>query len=230
MPVQAALVLANLVPLAGVLFFGWDALALLLLYWLENLVVGAYTLLRMVRAEGFKAIGPGAFFLFHYGFFCAIHGVFVVSIASMGAETNPADALFADDAPFPLMPFLLLANLLDWIGTEMPALLFLPLLGFVISHGLSFFEHVVLGGEDKGRSAQKIMGDPYRRIALLHVAILAGAGVIVSMGGGSAAPMLVVLVALKTWIDLAQHRKAHRERAAAAAAAAADADADADAA
>lgn len=213
MPVQAALVLANLVPLVGVLFFGWDALALLLLYWLENLVIGAYTLLRMVRAEGFKGFGPGAFFVFHYGFFCAIHGVFIVTIASLGLAENPADELFPDDAAFPLMPFLLLGNLLDWIGREMPGLLFLPLLGFVISHGLSFFEHVIVGGEDEGRSAQKIMGDPYRRIAVMHVAILAGAGLIISLGGGSAIPMLLVLVALKTGIDLAQHRKEHRRRA-----------------
>lgn len=213
MPVQAALVLANLVPLAGVLFFGWDALALLLLYWLENLVIGVYTLLRMVRAEGFKGLGAGAFFVFHYGFFCAIHGVFVLTIASLGAATNPADELFPDDAIVPLMPFLLLANLLEWIGREMPALLFLPLLGFVVSHGLSFVEHVIVGGEDEGRSAQKIMGDPYRRIAMMHVAILAGGGMIIALGGGSAALMLVALVGLKTWLDLTQHRKEHRRRA-----------------
>jgi hypothetical protein len=219
MPAQAALVLANLVPLAGVLLFGWDALALLLLYWLENLVIGAYTLLRMVRAEGFKGLGAGAFFVFHYGFFCAIHGVFIVSIASLGLPENPADQIFPGDAGGPLMPFLLLGNLIDWIGREMPGLLFLPLLGFVISHGLSFYEHVIVGGEDEGRSAQKIMGDPYRRIAVMHVAILAGAGLIISVGGGSAIPMLVVLVALKTGIDLAQHRKEHRRRAREAAAA-----------
>jgi hypothetical protein len=52
----------------------------------------------------------------------------------------------------------------------------------------------------------------------MHVAILAGAGLIISMGGGSAIPMLVVLVALKTGIDLAQHRKEHRRRAGDAAA------------
>ncbi|NGX16071.1 DUF6498-containing protein [Wenzhouxiangella sp. XN24] len=218
MPVQAALVLANLVPLAGVLFFGWDALALLLLYWLENLVIGGYTLLRMLRAEGAKALGMGAFFTFHYGFFCAIHGVFVLSIASIGTETDLADGLFPDDAPFPVLPFLMLANLLEWIGREMPGLLFLPLLGFVVSHGLSFFEHVISQGEDEGRSAQKIMGDPYRRIALMHVAILAGSAVIIGLGGGTAVPMLLVLVALKTWIDLVQHRKAHQRRAAEAAA------------
>lgn len=218
MPVQAALVLANLVPLAGVLLFGWDALALLLLYWLENLVVGGYTLLRMLRAEGIRGLGPGAFFVFHYGFFCAIHGVFVLAISSIGAEVDLSAGLFPDDAPFPLMPFLLLGNLLGWIGREMPALLFLPLLGFIVSHGLSFVEHVLVGGEDEGRSAQKIMGDPYRRIALMHVAILAGSAMIIGLGGSTAVPMLLALVALKTGIDLAQHRKAHRERAAVSAA------------
>jgi hypothetical protein len=215
MPVQAALVLANLVPLAGVLFLGWDALALLLLYWLENLVVGAFTLLRMLRAGGVKALGLGAFFAFHYGFFCAIHGMFVLSISAIGSDTDPAAGLFPDDMLLPLFPFALLANLIGWIHAQMPALLFLPMLGFVVSHGLSFIEYQLNRGEDEGRSAQQIMGDPYRRIVLMHVAILAGAGLIVSLGAGSAVPMLLALVALKTVLDLAQHRREHRRRAAA---------------
>jgi len=215
MPVQAALVLANLVPLAGVLFFGWDALALLLLYWLENLVIGGFTLLRMLRAGGLKALGLSAFFVFHYGFFCAIHGFFVVTVSSIGAATDPGAQLLAGDAPVPLMPFALLHELLQWIGREMPQLLFLPLLAFVASHGLSFIEHQLRGGEDEGRSPRQIMSDPYQRIVMLHVAIIAGAGVIIGLGGGSAAPMLVMLVAAKTLLDLAQHRRVHRLRAAA---------------
>ena len=31
-----ALVLANIMPLIGVLFFGWDAAVIVLLYWTEN--------------------------------------------------------------------------------------------------------------------------------------------------------------------------------------------------
>ena len=214
MPVQAALVLANLVPLAGVLFLGWDALALLLLYWLESLVVGGFTLLRMLRAGGLKALGPGAFFAFHYGFFCAIHGVFVLSISAIGSDADPAASLFPHDVLLPLLPFTLLANLIGWIHAQMPALLFLPMLGFVVSHGLSFVEYQLKRDEDAGRSVQQIMGDPYRRIALMHVAILAGAALIVGVGAGSAVPMLLALVALKTVLDLVQHRRAHQRRAA----------------
>ena len=38
----------NLLPAAGVLFWGWRSFDLIFLYWMENLVIGAFTLLRMV--------------------------------------------------------------------------------------------------------------------------------------------------------------------------------------
>ena len=44
-----ALLIANLSVLVGVLWLGWDAVAVLLLYWHENLIIGVYTLLRMLR-------------------------------------------------------------------------------------------------------------------------------------------------------------------------------------
>lgn len=46
----ASLVAANLIPLVGVFFFGWEVGPILLLYWSENLVVGGYNVLKvMVR-------------------------------------------------------------------------------------------------------------------------------------------------------------------------------------
>ena len=46
----AALVAVNLVPLVGVAFLGWRLYDVMLLYWLENGVIGAFTLARMVTA------------------------------------------------------------------------------------------------------------------------------------------------------------------------------------
>ena len=46
-PVTTAIAL-NLIPVIGVLFWGWSAFALIFLYWLENLVVGVRTLLSML--------------------------------------------------------------------------------------------------------------------------------------------------------------------------------------
>ena len=97
----ALLIVANLVPLFGVLFFGWSLTTIVALYWLENGVVGAFALARMATAEGVDE-DPGSvsingrqlsaaelrnpvsarvvlmpFFVMHYGMFWLVHGVFV---------------------------------------------------------------------------------------------------------------------------------------------------------
>lgn len=51
MPSVLALTAANLIPVVGVLWLGWQVFALLLLFWLENVVVGAFTVLRMLAAR-----------------------------------------------------------------------------------------------------------------------------------------------------------------------------------
>ena len=48
----AALILANLVPLAGVLWFGWDVWGVLIIYWLENGIFGLFNVLKMRRPRG----------------------------------------------------------------------------------------------------------------------------------------------------------------------------------
>ena len=84
------LVAANLVPLAGVLFFGWSVFATLLLFWLENVMVGAFNVLRMLVAQ--PQIGAMwaaklfmiPFFTFHYGMFVTVHGMFVLTLFGGG--------------------------------------------------------------------------------------------------------------------------------------------------
>jgi hypothetical protein len=46
-----ALTVANLVPLFGVVFLGWDAAAIVLLYWIENLIIGLFNVLRMILVK-----------------------------------------------------------------------------------------------------------------------------------------------------------------------------------
>ena len=47
-----ALIVANLVPLIGVLFLGWSVWNILIVYWLENGIVGAFNVLKMATAQG----------------------------------------------------------------------------------------------------------------------------------------------------------------------------------
>lgn len=205
----ALLLLANLAPLAGVLFFGWDARALLLLYWLENLIIGGWTLVRMVHLSGLRGLPIAAFFCFHYSFFCAGHGMFLLTLTGAADENTPFD----DGLGFPLLlPFHMLRNEVEYIYNAIPELLGLPLLALIVSHGASTAYHHFRGGEDTGREPSDIMFDPYKRIIALHIAIILGAIALFKIGADQAIPALVFLVSIKIVIDTHQHRRAHRNR------------------
>ena len=80
----ALLVASNLLPLVGVLFWGWNLWSIIILYWIENGIVGALNVPKMLlaRAERLRA-GPlgrvlmTGFFCVHYGIFWFVHGIFV---------------------------------------------------------------------------------------------------------------------------------------------------------
>ncbi len=46
------LLAANLIPLIGVVFFGWSLLTILVLYWLENGIVGLWNVPKIIMAQG----------------------------------------------------------------------------------------------------------------------------------------------------------------------------------
>jgi hypothetical protein len=47
-----ALLVANAIPLIGVLFFGWSLLTILVLFWIENGIVGLWNIPRILLARG----------------------------------------------------------------------------------------------------------------------------------------------------------------------------------
>ena len=83
---QLALLLANLVPVFGVLYLDWDVSSIIVLYWAENLVIGGFTLLKMLVAGKAGALFRMLFFCVHYGGFCAIHGIFVLELTRFAGE------------------------------------------------------------------------------------------------------------------------------------------------
>ena len=57
-----ALIVANAIPLIGVLILGWSVWNILVIYWLENGVVGVFNVLKIARADGSQA-PPGPSFM-----------------------------------------------------------------------------------------------------------------------------------------------------------------------
>ncbi len=204
-----ALVAANLFPVAGVLFFGWNVWTILALYWLENGIVGLFNIPKLLLARGpmvvpLRAAGsltlplrlPAAarfvavpFFVFHYGMFWLVHGLFVLVVL-------PSATRFGGDQ-LDLAPTLV----------PSPGTLALAAIALFGSHLVSFWTNFLGGREYERRSAIQQMAEPYRRVVLLHVTLVVG-GIVASV---TTAPigLLLVLVALKIGLDLRFHLREH---------------------
>lgn len=210
-----ALVAANLVPLAGVLFFGWDAAMILLLYWSENLVIGAINVIKMILVRPESRGGWAGklfmipFFCIHFGGFCAAHGLFLLMLLGLGGEQamNPTSAGTA--WPGPLIFVQLLVGVVTHAWNVRPEGSTWPLIALAIGHGISFFQNYLGKREYETLTLGKLMGAPYGRIAVLQVAILAGAAPILAMH--SPVPMLGALVVLKIVMDVGLHARSHRD-------------------
>jgi hypothetical protein len=185
-PGLALLVLLNLVPLAGVLVWGWKSFDLIFLYWMENVVIGVFTAVRMVvRPYGhpLELVFPlllAPFFCVHYGMFTWGHGTFVVSLFGPdglnGFELLPA-ALSVLATPYMLagLGALTLIQTVDWIRDAH-------------QRGL---------GAD---SVKDLMVKPYRRIVVLHITILAGGFALAALDEPTAG--LLILMLVKTGSDV----------------------------
>lgn len=94
----------NLATLAGVAFWGWPAGNVFLIFWIENVVLGLWTIPKIITARGGGATmplkingvdrtvsssGAALFFCLHYGLFCVVHLVFTGLVAwRLGVELS----------------------------------------------------------------------------------------------------------------------------------------------
>jgi len=193
-PSVISLLAANLFPLYGVLVLGWDVFLVLLVFWLENVTIGAFNILRMLAAAPRDAATWGKkvffvpFFCIHYGGFCAAHGVFVVAYFG-GLLRGDATLRSLDD-----LAGFVRANGLYWAAFAL-----------VLSHGVSFVMNYLRKGEYRNANLDELMMQPYGRVIILHLTILLGGGV--AMALHSPVWALVLLIAMKVSIDLSAHLK-----------------------
>jgi hypothetical protein len=206
-PSVLVLVGANLFPIYQVLFGGWTVSSILILYWLENVLVGCFNVLRMLVARPGGVWSPGAkaalipFFVLHYGVFTVFHGLFVFTlfVRHSGAAASWQDRPTFVSGGGALGYF---AQLMCW---QQLGYVFLAL---AASHAFSFFWNYLGQGEYRRTSLDDLMVRPYSRVAVLHVVIILG-GLLVAVFH-TPVVALVLLVALKIGMDLAGHLREHQ--------------------
>jgi hypothetical protein len=189
-----ALVALNALPIYGVFAWGWQSFDLIFLYWLENLIIGVFTLLRMlIRPYGhvIELVMPlflGPFFTLHYGMFCLGHGVFVFSLFA----GDRFDTAGISDVLTHIWP-VLQDNHLLWAAICLLLLQVFDWMRDIAKNGLGF------------DNARDLMMAPYRRIVVLHITIIASGFAL----GALDEPLvgLVILVLMKTAFDIYHWRK-----------------------
>jgi len=174
---------------AGIAFFDWPTFTVLALYWLENVVIGGFTALRILaagaRTERYgESLAVTAFFCVHYGLFCAVHGIFVATLfGGMRSMSNMADPLF-----------LMIGRIAsDRVGVLVVA-------AMAVAAALDAWRAMASVEADDAKAVRSIMSEPYGRIVVLHVVLLAGGFLMAALRLPSLAALL--LVAFKLVHDL----------------------------
>ena len=93
-PSSLVLILVNLIPLAGVLYFGWDVFTVIVLYWMESAVVGFFNVLKMQKINKYKFTPLVPAFIVHYAVFMLAHLFLIISFfqPSLGSASNQFEA------------------------------------------------------------------------------------------------------------------------------------------
>lgn len=190
------LVAVNMVPLIGVLFLGWSLSAIMLLYWSENVVIGFYNVLRMIAARG----------------------------RPDGTTTSGGKPVTMRQKPFMIMFFIIHYGIFTLVhgvfvislfGSDLGSaveLLFMVALLF-LSHGVSFARNFIGKGVYRRVAFDRLFWQPYTRVVVMHITIIIGGGVAVSIGAPTLA--ILVMVVLKIGADLLSHLSEHKKLAAA---------------
>jgi len=191
-----ALILVNLFPVFGVVFLGWQVFTVLFLFWTENVIIGVTNVIKMILAAPDEKFGHASkivmipFFCVHYGMFTLVHGIFIFVL--FGGFFDK----FADITNFPDALRVIFTPDLGW-----------AVLALAASHVVSLITNYIGKGEYKRSSLGLLMGQPYGRVIVLHLAIIFG-GFLLSIFGSPVAGM-VLLILLKTFIDLVAHLGQH---------------------
>lgn len=187
----------DLLPILAIFLFGWGAAPLVALYWLENLIIGAFTILRMLTTGVYRpamlaiCLFTVPFFCMHYGLFCYGHGLFLRQIAV--PEANGTS----------------FSGLITWaLGSGAWMALFV---GAIIAVNAAYFARDYVGrGEAREANPFMEMFLPYDRIITLHFAILLGT--LLTLGMDQPLLGVLLLLAIRIAYGLLQSIRRRKKR------------------
>lgn len=215
---SAAMIAANLVAIAGAVFFQWDAFHIMFLFWCESVMIGIFNIGKMLLSGwsprdgninhffAFISLFLSAFFLVHFNGFNAGHFVFLLAFANMSQQSDGSLDLSVIEQWTGIQFLTGPVSLISGANTAV-------ILSILISHLISFAIHDIKNKEPVHLTPMDYMFKPYKRIIVMHITILAGAFVYILMlsvlGASAGVAFLAVFIILKLVMDLREHMKSH---------------------
>jgi hypothetical protein len=186
------LVLNNLIIITIAFLARWSLLTLLWGYWLQSLIIGLFTALKILmfghhripRYTHVRELHDTLLFICHYGGFHLVYLIFLYWYSTSRAST-------------------LLFTPPDLGGIALIGVL------FFLTHLYSFAQHYLWEQKIVIFSSQQLFLDPYKRIFPMHLTIIA-AGFFSTLVPPAEHLLLVMFLILKTFADLKSHEILHQ--------------------
>lgn len=193
---------ANLLVLLLAFIFSWRPFEALFLYWCQSIIIGLFTIVRMILSASMKKNkGPFGkvgstigllfmipFFIIHFGGFCFGHLMFILFFGQglSGESFFPVDLISSTLA----RPEFMLA-----IGA------------FLLVHAFSL---IVNRSELAESSIDREMMRPYGRVFVMHLSLILGLFLTIFLGHSIG--ILIVFMLLKTFLDVQTHLAEHQKK------------------
>jgi hypothetical protein len=186
-PSTLVLIVANVIPVAGMAFLGWNLSDVMVLYWAESAVIGFFNLCKIIVIGHWMALLAGPFFIGHFGGFMAIHFLFIYMLFVRGPDAGNASGVELAEV------------------AQLFIILWPALAALFASHAFSFFTNFLGRQEYRGRTLNDQMTEPYNRIIFMHLVLIFGGGLTIILG--ELTPVLLVVIGLKIFFDVKAHLK-----------------------
>lgn len=186
------LILANIVPIIGVLFFNWAPMDVIFIYWLETLFIGFFNIIKMIFAPEkyffYKFIFIPLFILI-FGAFQAFQGVFILKVIPHLIQQFTGEYIE--------IAILGYADYLFW-----------PSLALLVSHLFSLIWNFFLMKEYKTADMSILMVQPIPRVFFQQC--IAVFGCFALLITNSPLVLMILVILAKIYIDLKAHLKSHK--------------------
>ncbi|NVK22781.1 MAG: hypothetical protein HWD86_09705 [Kangiellaceae bacterium] len=186
------MVIANVLPLLGVVLWQWDVFTVLFLYWLENAIIGIFHIVKLLTcsSKSKDKVIKSVFFTVHYGAFATGHGYLLFDIFNIPTAQGGFLSIWQSGYEY-----------LQSIDGK----LLLPVAAMIAYQAFDVQQFLL---KERAKTSRDLMMEPYSRVVVIHVALLFGA--IFAQKFDNPMLVLIGLIGFKIFMDYQNLKKKNK--------------------